>query len=107
MLLLANKHILLGVTGSIAAYKSADLVRRLREVGALVRVAMTENAKRFITPLTMQAVSGYPVHEELFDIHAEAAMDISNLLAGQTSSWSHLPLLILSHVLRGAMQMIY
>lgn len=74
MSLLANKHILLGVTGSIAAYKSADLVRRLREVGALVRVAMTENAKRFITPLTMQAVSGYPVHEELFDIHAEAAM---------------------------------
>ena len=73
-LFLANKRILLGVTGSIAAYKSADLVRRLREVGATVRVAMTENAKRFITPLTMQAVSGYPVHEELFDVHAEAAM---------------------------------
>src|ERR1700679_3994016 len=71
---LANKHILLGVTGSIAAYKSADLVRRLREVGAIVRVAMTENAQRFITPLTMQAVSGFPVHEELFDLHAEAAM---------------------------------
>ncbi len=71
---LANKRILLGVTGSIAAYKSADLVRRLREVGAIVRVAMSENAKRFITPLTMQAVSGYPVHEELFDVQAEAAM---------------------------------
>jgi phosphopantothenoylcysteine decarboxylase/phosphopantothenate--cysteine ligase len=71
---LANKRVLLGVTGSIAAYKSADLVRRLRDAGAVVRVAMTENAKRFITPLTMQAVSGYPVHEELFDIHAEAAM---------------------------------
>lgn len=71
---LANKHVLLGVTGSIAAYKSAELVRRLREVGAIVRVAMTENAKRFITPLTMQAVSGYPVHEDLFDVHAEAAM---------------------------------
>lgn len=71
---LANKHILLGVTGSIAAYKSADLVRRLREAGAIVRVAMTENAKRFITPLTMQAVSGFPIHDELFDLQAEAAM---------------------------------
>lgn len=71
---LYNKHILLGVTGGIAAYKSADLVRRLREVGAIVRVVMTENAKRFITPLTMQAVSGLPVHEDLFDVQAEAAM---------------------------------
>lgn len=71
---LANKRILLGVTGSIAAYKSADLVRRLREAGASVRVTMTENAKRFITPLTMQAVSGFPVHDELFDLQAEAAM---------------------------------
>lgn len=73
-LFLANKRILLGVTGSIAAYKSADLARRLREAGAVVRVVMTENAKRFITPLTMQAVSGHPVHEDLFDLHAEAAM---------------------------------
>lgn len=73
-LFLANKCILLGVTGSIAAYKSAELVRRLREKGAIVRVVMTENAKRFITPLTMQAVSGFPVHDELFDVQAEAAM---------------------------------
>lgn len=71
---LANKQIVLGVTGSIAAYKSADLVRRLREAGAAVRVVMTENAKRFITPLTMQAVSGNPVHDDLFDLQAEAAM---------------------------------
>lgn len=71
---LANKRILLGVTGSIAAYKSADLVRRLREAGAVVRVVMTANATRFITPLTMQAVSGFPVHDELFDLQAEAAM---------------------------------
>ena len=71
---LVNKHILLGVTGSIAAYKSADLVRRLRDAGAVVRVAMTDNAKRFITPLTMQAVSGLPVHDDLFDLNAEAAM---------------------------------
>src|SRR3990167_6004804 len=71
---LIHKHILLGVTGSIAAYKSADIVRRLREAGAIVRVIMTENAKRFITPLTMQAVSGHPIHEDLFDVRAEAAM---------------------------------
>ena len=71
---LINKRILLGVTGGIAAYKSADLVRRLREIGACVRVVMTPHAKEFITPLTMQAVSGYPVHDELFDLKAEAAM---------------------------------
>lgn len=71
---LMNKRILLGVTGGIAAYKSADLARRLREAGALVRVVMTAHAKEFITPLTMQAVSGYPVYDELFDLKAEAAM---------------------------------
>lgn len=71
---LTNKRILLGVTGGIAAYKSADLVRRLREASAEVRVVMTEHAKEFITPLTMQAVSGHPVHDELFDLKAEAAM---------------------------------
>jgi len=71
---LINKHILLGVTGGIAAYKSADLARRLREAGATVRVVMTEHAKEFITPLTMQAVSGHPIHDELFDAKAEAAM---------------------------------
>lgn len=71
---LANKQVLLGVTGGIAAYKSADLVRRLRELGADVRVVMTEGAKQFITPLTMQAVSGNPVHDDLFDLKAEAAM---------------------------------
>src|SRR5579864_170863 len=71
---LVNKQIILGVTGGIAAYKSADLVRRLREAGADVRVVMTAHAKEFITPLTMQAVSGNPVHDELFDLKAEAAM---------------------------------
>jgi len=72
--MLANKQIILGVTGGIAAYKSADLARRLREVGADVRVVMTASAKEFITPLTMQAVSGNPVHDDLFDLKAEAAM---------------------------------
>lgn len=71
---LVNKNIILGITGGIAAYKSADLTRRLREAGAEVRVVMTAHAKEFITPLTMQAVSGHPVHDELFDLKAEAAM---------------------------------
>lgn len=71
---LANKNIVLGMTGSIAAYKSPDLVRRLREAHATVRVVMSENAKQFITPLTLQAVSGFPVHDQLFDTQAEAAM---------------------------------
>lgn len=71
---LANKKILLGVTGGIAAYKSADLVRRLKEAGADVQVVMTDGGKRFITPLTMQAVSGKPVRDSLLDPEAEAGM---------------------------------
>jgi phosphopantothenoylcysteine decarboxylase/phosphopantothenate--cysteine ligase len=71
---LKNKQVILGVTGGIAAYKSADLARRLRKAGAEVRVVMTAKAKEFITPLTMQAVSGNPVHDDLFDLKAEAAM---------------------------------
>ncbi len=71
---LANKRILLGITGGIAAYKSADLTRRLREAGAEVRVVMTRGATEFITPLTLQALSGYPVRLELFDANAEVAM---------------------------------
>lgn len=71
---LANKRVVLGVTGGIAAYKSADLVRRLREAGAEVRVVMTESATRFITALTLQALSGHRVHRHLFDADDEAAM---------------------------------
>lgn len=71
---LKTKKILLGVTGGIAAYKSADLVRRLREVGAEVQVVMTSAAKEFIGPLTFQALSGNPVHLDLLDSSAEAAM---------------------------------
>ena len=70
---LVNKRILLGVTGGIAAYKSADLVRRLQDAGAEVRVVMTQGACEFITPLTMQALSGHPVHTDLLDPRAEAA----------------------------------
>jgi len=67
-------RILLGVTGGIAAYKSPDLVRRLRERGAEVQVVMTAGAARFITALTLQAVSGQPVRDALWDEAAEAAM---------------------------------
>jgi phosphopantothenoylcysteine decarboxylase / phosphopantothenate---cysteine ligase len=68
------KRILLGVTGGIAAYKSPDLVRRLRERGAEVQVVMTRSAGEFITPTTFQAVSGRPVRMDLWDPAAEAAM---------------------------------
>jgi phosphopantothenoylcysteine decarboxylase/phosphopantothenate--cysteine ligase len=71
---LSNRHILLGVTGGIAAYKSAELVRRLQDHGAQVRVVMTRAAQEFITPLTLQALSGNPVHTDLLDPAAEAAM---------------------------------
>lgn len=74
MATLANKRVLVGVTGGIAAYKSADLVRRLRDAGAETRVVMTRSAAEFITALTLQAVSGHPVHQELLDTEAEAGM---------------------------------
>lgn len=69
---LANKRIVLGVTGSIAAYKSAELVRRLRDAGAHVRVVLTGGGAKFITPLTLQALSGQPVHQHLLDADSEA-----------------------------------
>ena len=71
---LIGKKIVLGVTGSIAAYKSADLVRRLRDAGAELRVVMTKGACEFITPLTLQTLSGYPVAIELLDADQESAM---------------------------------
>ena len=67
-------HIVLGVTGGIAAYKSADLVRRLVQGNVDVRVVMTGGACEFVTPLTFQALSGHRVHHELFDEAAEVAM---------------------------------
>lgn len=71
---LSGKRILLGISGGIAAYKCAELTRRLIERGAEVRVVMTTAAKEFITPLTMQAVSGHPVADSLLDPAAEASM---------------------------------
>ncbi|MEI4550282.1 MULTISPECIES: bifunctional phosphopantothenoylcysteine decarboxylase/phosphopantothenate--cysteine ligase CoaBC [Pseudoalteromonas] len=73
-LIIMSKKIVLGITGGIAAYKCAELTRRLTENGAQVKVVMTDSAQQFITPLTMQAVSGNPVSTSLLDPAAEAAM---------------------------------
>ena len=72
---LSNKKILLGVTGGIAAYKSAELVRLLIKAGAEVRVVMTPSAREFVQPLTYQALSGHRVYVDLFDAEADSAMD--------------------------------
>ena len=71
---LSNKRILLGVTGGIAAYKSAEICRRLQDEGAEIRAAMTHAAQKFITPLTLQALSRNPVHLDLLDAQTESAM---------------------------------
>jgi phosphopantothenoylcysteine decarboxylase/phosphopantothenate--cysteine ligase len=71
---MAKKKIVLGVTGGIAAYKTPELVRRLRDRGAEVQVVMTRSAAEFVTETTLQAVSGRPVRENLWDRDAEAAM---------------------------------
>lgn len=71
---LSERRILLGISGGIAAYKAADLVRRLKEAGADVQVVMTAGAQEFVTPLTFQALSGREVRTSLFDTAAEAAM---------------------------------
>ncbi len=71
---LTNKRIILGITGGIAAYKCAELVRLYKKSGADVRVVMTNAAQQFITPLTLQALSGNIVHTTLLDPEAEAGM---------------------------------
>ena len=71
---LFNRNIIVGVSGGIAAYKSAELVRELRKLGARVKVVMTRGATEFITPLTLQALSGEPVHIDLLNETAEAGM---------------------------------
>jgi phosphopantothenoylcysteine decarboxylase/phosphopantothenate--cysteine ligase len=70
----AYRHVLLGVSGGIAAYKACEVVRRLRDTGAEVRVVLTENAERFVTALTFQALSGQPVRHGLWDAEAEMGM---------------------------------
>lgn len=71
---LAGKKLLLGITGGIAAYKAVELVRLLRKSSAEVQVVLTGSASQFVTPMTLQAVSGRPVRQELFDPAHEAAM---------------------------------
>ena len=71
---LTNKNILLAVTGGIAAYKSAEIVRNLKKLGSNVKVIMTKSSQEFITPLTLQALSGNPVSIDLLDVDAESAM---------------------------------
>ncbi len=71
---LFNRNVVLGVSGGIAAYKSAELVRQLKALGAEVRVVMTRGSQAFITPLTLQALSGNPVHTDLLDREAELGM---------------------------------
>lgn len=72
--MLKGKSIVLGVSGGIAAYKACDLVRRLAEQGAALHVVMTKAAQQFVTPLTFQALSGHPVHTELFNLTEEMEM---------------------------------
>lgn len=74
MTALKNKKILLGITGGIAAYKAAELCRLLIKQHAEVRICMTRSAQEFISPLTLQALSTHPIHTDLFDLDAEAAM---------------------------------
>ncbi len=74
MLSFSKKNILLGVTGGIAAYKAAEIIRLFKKLGADVRVVMTESAKEFITPLTLQAISSNEIHDSLLNTEAEAAM---------------------------------
>ena len=71
---LSNKRIIVGISGGIAAYKSAEIVRRLQDRGAEVQVVMTPSAEEFIRRLTLQALSGHPVHADLLDPEAEAGM---------------------------------
>ena len=71
---LQDKHIIVGVTGGIAAYKTAELVRSLKKAGSEVRVIMTQGAQEFVTDLTFQALSGQPVYRDLLDTEAEAGM---------------------------------
>ena len=88
MLSLRNKRILLGVSGGIAAYKTPELVRLLVKFGAEVRVVLTQAAAEFVTPLTLQAVSGHPVYRDMLDADQEASMGHIRL-----ARWADLALL--------------
>jgi phosphopantothenoylcysteine decarboxylase/phosphopantothenate--cysteine ligase len=85
---MTRQNIILGVTGGIAAYKAPELVRRLRELGADVQVVMSKSAGQFVTQTALQAVSGRPVRQSLWDKEAEAAMGHIEL-----ARWAHLVLI--------------
>jgi phosphopantothenoylcysteine synthetase/decarboxylase len=95
---LKGREIVLGVTGSIAAYKAADLVRRFRDAGAGVTCVMTPGATRFITPLTLGALSGRPVQQDVFDeklwtmAHLKLAKEADAIVAAPCTA-EHLALL--------------
>lgn len=86
--LLKGKHIVLGISGGIAAYKAVELLRRLSDQEAQVAVVMTRNAQRFITPLTFQALTSHGVYTDLFDAYRPGAMDHIQL-----SGWADLVVL--------------
>jgi len=86
---LVGKKIILGVTGGISAYKAAFLVRLLRKNGADIRIVMTENATKFVTPLTFQALSSNTVYTELLDLDSETAMSHIEL-----ARWADLILIV-------------
>jgi phosphopantothenoylcysteine decarboxylase/phosphopantothenate--cysteine ligase len=71
--MLQGRHVALGITGSIAAYKAADLASKLTQAGALVDAMMTDAAARFVTPLTMRSLTGHPVFTDMFDPNSELA----------------------------------
>lgn len=85
---LKNKNIILGVTGSIAAYKSAELIRLLRQEQANIRVILTKGGAEFITPLTLQTLSGNPVRHKMFNLAEEAAIEHIQL-----AKWANLVLI--------------
>lgn len=91
---LSGKHILLIISGGIAAYKSLDLIRRLKERGAKVTPVMTKGAQEFVTPLAVGALSATHVFTELFRGRTSRMSGISGSRANATSCWSRPPPLI-------------
>ena len=87
MLSLVNKNILLGVTGGIAAYKTPDLVRRLRDLGANVQVVLSKNAGDFVSEIALQAVSGHSVHNYKMDAESESGMGHIDLACPVAHIW--------------------
>jgi len=84
---LNGKHIVIGITGGIAAYKSADLTRRLKQVGAKVRIVMTRAATEFVTPLTFQALSGHPVFADNSD-NPDLSTDAAGMNHIELARWA-------------------